>query len=258
MPQTPPERIEHREPARSSKTNNDFQQSLFSVSARSSLNIPIQSNIPSYRAQDNPSDKIFRSPILSPEEDIAIIGQVQLHFAKEPHMSKPPVDFTNPELDSRGFSATPATRPQKPDKQNRKANLQTFLAIIGFVAIVIIRALIHPSPGTRPVNYTSMTFSALQQKSDHGDLHARVALAVRYIDGKGVPQNFEKAEQLLRKPARDNIPYARLNLGISLYLQGKKEEGIDWIKRAVSAGTPDAKEILQEIEQAEATRYPSN
>ncbi len=61
---------------------------------------------------------------------------------------------------------------------------------------------------------------AIRKAAEKGDAIAQKALATRYIEGDGIPQNYTEAAAWMRKSAEQGNADAQNNLGI-LYAQGK-------------------------------------
>jgi len=113
-----------------------------------------------------------------------------------------------------------------------------------------------------------------QKAADQNDSDGMLLLAQHYCNGRGVTKNLDKAEewceksiqlgntsaeQLLQmitsvnenpsptppgnttlKQALDGDPEAQYNLGIKLINEGKKSEGIDWLRKAADQNYPTA------------------
>lgn len=80
--------------------------------------------------------------------------------------------------------------------------------------------------------------------SDQGDTDAQIELANCYVRGVGRPQDFKKAESLLRQAVETNSPLAANNLAaLILFKKGDQDdypEAIDLLKAAIDAGAVPA------------------
>jgi hypothetical protein len=85
---------------------------------------------------------------------------------------------------------------------------------------------------------------SLQQRAEAGDAQAQFELGRTYEDGKGVPQDDEKAAEWFHKSAEQGNAQAQNSLGVMFALgrgvQRNKEEAVQWYKKGALQGLPEA------------------
>ena len=78
---------------------------------------------------------------------------------------------------------------------------------------------------------------ALNAKAAHeGYREAVLAMGWYYLGGVGVTQDYEKAKTWYRKSARHGEPKAMFSLGRIAYIKGDYSETLIWFSRAAEAG----------------------
>ena len=77
-----------------------------------------------------------------------------------------------------------------------------------------------------------------------GDPDAQFNLAQAYKLGRGVPVDLPMAESWYRKAALQGHPQAEDNYGLALFREGKREEAVPWLEKAVGRGEPRAQLVL--------------
>ncbi len=82
----------------------------------------------------------------------------------------------------------------------------------------------------------------LSEVAEQGDLQAQNDLGVKYIQGKGVALDYEKAVKLFRMAAERGYAPAQKNLG-QMYTTGtgvdqSHAQAVDWNRRAADQGNP--------------------
>jgi uncharacterized protein len=118
--------------------------------------------------------------------------------------------------------------------------------------------------GVLLLTYLSMSFAEVQQKkepanslqyyrelAEKGDVDAQAELGSIYLEGRGVPQNYEEALKWYRKAANNGHAGAQFRLGI-MYSKGlgahkDYDEAINWFRQAASQGYEPAKRILEAL-----------
>jgi TPR repeat protein len=88
----------------------------------------------------------------------------------------------------------------------------------------------------------------LLETADHGYASAQYYLGVLYDNGRGVPQDYVKAEEWYRKAAVQGNASAQYYLGV-LYDNGHgvpkdPEKAVEWYRKAADQGNADAKKKL--------------
>jgi TPR repeat protein len=109
----------------------------------------------------------------------------------------------------------------------------------------------------------SNDFPAEMLAAESGDSFAQFDVAVRYIRGDGVPQDFDKAREWLLRAANQGHARAKYNLG-SMYLQGAgvqadPAEALRWFESAFEALDPHSLcelAILVEAEEDKLHAWP--
>jgi TPR repeat protein len=86
--------------------------------------------------------------------------------------------------------------------------------------------------------------SELVKHAETGDAQAQFELGRAYEDGKGVPQDDDRAVEWFRKSAEQENAQAQNSLGV-MYAQGRgvrgdREEAIRWYRKAAKQGLPEA------------------
>jgi len=88
------------------------------------------------------------------------------------------------------------------------------------------------------------TFQELLKRAEGGDAQAQFDLGRAYEDGKGVPQDDNRAAEWFRKSAEQDDAQAQNSLGV-MYAQGRgvqgnRGEAIRWYRKAAKQGLPEA------------------
>ncbi|MEO6216569.1 MAG: SPOR domain-containing protein [Sphingomonas sp.] len=77
-----------------------------------------------------------------------------------------------------------------------------------------------------------------------GDADAQFNLGQAYKLGRGVPVDMAMAESWYRKAALQGQFEAEANYGLILFQNGKREEALPWLNKAVARGEPRAQLVL--------------
>ncbi len=77
-----------------------------------------------------------------------------------------------------------------------------------------------------------------------GDADAQFNLAQAYKLGRGVPVDMPMAESWYRRAALQGHPQAEDNYGLALFQDGKPEQAVPWLEKAVARGEPRAQLVL--------------
>lgn len=101
----------------------------------------------------------------------------------------------------------------------------------------------QPSAQSKPAALTPASFPALE-RAQAGDAQAQFELGQAYEDGKGVPQDDDRAAEWFRKSAEQGNAQGQNSLGV-MYAQGRgvkrdKEEAVRWYRKAAKEGLPEA------------------
>ena len=79
-----------------------------------------------------------------------------------------------------------------------------------------------------------------QPLAEDGNADAQFNLAQAYRLGRGVAVDADRARALFAEAAEQGHLGARTNLGLMLYSEGKRAEGLDWLYEAAEQGEPRA------------------
>jgi uncharacterized protein len=77
-----------------------------------------------------------------------------------------------------------------------------------------------------------------------GDPDAQFNLGQAYKLGRGVPVDPSLAEQWFGKAAAQNHPQAIVNYALALFQNGKHDDAVPWLEKAVAQGEPRAQLVL--------------
>lgn len=77
-----------------------------------------------------------------------------------------------------------------------------------------------------------------------GDADAQFDLGEAYKLGRGVPVDFGLAEEWFGRAARQGHQQGETNYGLILYQNGKHDEALPWLRKAVERGEPRAQLVL--------------
>lgn len=77
-----------------------------------------------------------------------------------------------------------------------------------------------------------------------GDPDAQFDLGQAYKLGRGVPVDFALAEQWYGKAALQGLARAEESYGLALFQNGKHDEAVPWLEKAVARGEPRAQLVL--------------
>lgn len=96
----------------------------------------------------------------------------------------------------------------------------------------------------------------------HQNLQAAYLLGKSYAQGTVLPQNMEKALELLNTVAGTGNPYAQYLLG-KIYYSGNgveqdREKGLEYIRQAAEQGYPGAARFLERLSQGEQDAYAAS
>lgn len=84
-----------------------------------------------------------------------------------------------------------------------------------------------------------------------GHPEAQYNLGIAYIEGIGVPYDAQKAASYFESAAQNDIMEAAYNLGLiyenGLLGEAEPDKALYWYKRAADAGSPEAKEALEQL-----------
>jgi hypothetical protein len=94
----------------------------------------------------------------------------------------------------------------------------------------------------------------LLKAAEQGDPESQTLLAAMYSLGEGVPEDAAKAVEWYRKAAEQGFATAQLGLGVK-YAQGNGVarnvvEAHKWTNLAAASGAPQARDRLEELEEA--------
>ena len=96
-------------------------------------------------------------------------------------------------------------------------------------------------------DYTA-AFRLWMPLAEQGDAQAQANVASMYVDGSGVPQDYEKAVQWYHSSANQGNALAERNLGILLYsgngVPRDYEEAAKWLRKAAEHGVDTAQAVL--------------
>ncbi len=98
----------------------------------------------------------------------------------------------------------------------------------------------------------------LQRKAQRGDFNAQYELAMKYLNGKGVPPNAAVASKWLRKSVEGGHLGAEYHLGL-LYRDGigvpkDIELALRWLRVAADSGLAEAQTAYDELKHAQIVR----
>lgn len=96
----------------------------------------------------------------------------------------------------------------------------------------------------------------------HQNLQAAYLLGKSYAQGTVLPQNMEKALELLATVAEKGNPYAQYLLGKIYYwgngVEQDREKGLEYIRQAAEQGHPGAVRFLEHLAQGEQDAYAAS
>lgn len=100
------------------------------------------------------------------------------------------------------------------------------------------------APASPPSDITAADLHELKTKADLDDATAQTELGMRYVLGKGVPQDYAMARQWYEKAAVQGHAWAQSNLG-SLYAEGAGaptdyRKALEWYEKAAAQGDSNA------------------
>jgi TPR repeat protein len=80
---------------------------------------------------------------------------------------------------------------------------------------------------------------------------AQINLGVMYKNGKGVPQNHQKAVKWYRKAAEQGLAPAQFYLGASYHngegVPQNRQEAVKWYRKAAEQGIAEAQSMLKKL-----------
>lgn len=85
---------------------------------------------------------------------------------------------------------------------------------------------------------------AWRRAADKGDADAQYNIGQIYKLGRGVPVDLAEAEKWYRLAALQGHDLGEANYGMLLFENGKREEAVPWLERAVAHGEPRAQYLL--------------
>ncbi|WP_294329727.1 SPOR domain-containing protein [uncultured Sphingomonas sp.] len=85
---------------------------------------------------------------------------------------------------------------------------------------------------------------AWRRAADKGDADAQYNIGQIYKLGRGVPVDLAEAEKWYRLAALHGHELGEANYGMLLFENGKREEAVPWLERAVAHGEPRAQYLL--------------
>ena len=90
--------------------------------------------------------------------------------------------------------------------------------------------------------------ASLEKQAEQGDPHAQVALGMAYLRGNGVPQDEQRAVELVRKAADQGHAVGQIALG-AMYADGKgvpkdARTAVDWYRKAAEQGSAHGQLLL--------------
>ncbi len=83
-----------------------------------------------------------------------------------------------------------------------------------------------------------------EEAVEHGDMEAANRLGAFYVEGEAVPADDQLAMHYFKIAAEGGSLGGMANYGFALMIQGKKEEGLEWIEKAASKGNGAASDLL--------------
>lgn len=121
-------------------------------------------------------------------------------------------------------------------------NFSRFSQVAGLVAVGLCGGL-SAEPQTS-ISRVGPELASVVGDAEHGDTDAQRTLGFLYLDGQGVPQDFENAAYWFRQAANSGDAVAQNNLGV-MYLNGQgvppdSRVAIQWFRRAANQEDPRA------------------
>ena len=95
---------------------------------------------------------------------------------------------------------------------------------------------------------------AIKAAAEAGHIFAQTNLGVMYVNGNGVPQDYEQAVKWFTKAAEQGDAFSQANLGV-MYVNGNGvaqdyKLAAKWYKKAAEQGHAQAQEMLREMVEA--------
>jgi uncharacterized protein len=110
--------------------------------------------------------------------------------------------------------------------------------LLHYFAIVLFSGLAVGQTATKP------SVPEMVQRAESGEAKAQFELGRAYEDGKGMPQDDDRASEWFRKAADQGNAQAQNSLGVMYALgrsvQRDREEAVRWYKKAAKQGLPEA------------------
>jgi TPR repeat protein len=112
------------------------------------------------------------------------------------------------------------------------------------VTHILISALLLSAMPAACQTTGTVPISDLVKHAESGDAQAQFEMGRAYEDGKGVPQDDDRAVEWFRKSAEQENAQAQNSLG-AMYAEGRgvqreKEEAVRWYRKAAKRGLPEA------------------
>lgn len=107
--------------------------------------------------------------------------------------------------------------------------------VVSLILIILFNTMkIDASSSTGDVDYSKLSIKTLSAKANKNDAIAQYEYGLRYLEGKGVTKNEDKAVELLKKSASNNYPKALGKLGFIYLYNNKKEESSYYFRKGAS------------------------
>ena len=107
--------------------------------------------------------------------------------------------------------------------------------VVSLILIILFNTMkIDASSSTGDVDYSKLSIKTLSAKANKNDAIAQYEYGLRYLVGKGVTKNEDKAVELLKESAANNYPKALGKLGFIYLHNNKKEESSYYFRKGAS------------------------
>ena len=116
--------------------------------------------------------------------------------------------------------------------------------------------ILHTGHNGIPRN-TTAAIKWYEKAAYGGNIDAMMRLGMIYAHGDNIDRNIEKACYWFDWAARKNSPQAMFNLGILFAEKGDKKKARQWLEKAATAGVPQAKVILTDLDSTDVNPPPA-
>lgn len=134
--------------------------------------------------------------------------------------------------------------------EERGIALAKTAALAGDVGAKAFVALVALERTDEAILDETMALEWLTEAASRGDVTASLNLALRLFEAGESPENARKGERLVRNLANAREPVAMRLLGMLLsegeHLPANRDEALDWLERAATAGDIQARLFLEE------------